>query len=54
MNFTPSSGPEPTGWAGGSVEVQTPSQLNHPEEQTAPLRTVQGYTGLGETAYFLT
>jgi len=54
MNLTPSSSPEPAGWAGGSVVVLTPTKVDHPEEWTAQLGTVQGYTGLGETAYFLT
>lgn len=46
--------PEPAGWAGGSVAVLTLRKVNCCEEQIAPLETVQGYTGLGETAYFLT
>ena len=49
-----SFGPEPAGWAGGSVAVLTLMKVNCCEEQIAPMETVQGYTGLGETAYFLT
>lgn len=44
----PSVGPEPAGWAGGSVAVLTLRKVNCCEEQIAPLETVQGYTGLGE------